>query len=119
MRLQIIFNSLGLTASYWQRTADEGLWGVEGLDAPFTIHGGFVSKGRASGRAAIWRFLFFEVTRVSGRAGVGHARRGGRPPKDTILPIQLQRTGYMGPRMTEKKDHGPRTDHGRDTIGHT
>ena len=70
MRLQIIFNSLGLTASYWQRTADEGLWGVEGLGAPLTIHGGFVSKGRASGRAAIWRFLFFEVTRVTGRAGV-------------------------------------------------
>ena len=63
---------------------------------------------RAGGDMA---FSIFEVTRVSGRAGVGHARRGGRPPKDTILPIQLQRTGYMGPRMSEKKDHGRTTDH--------
>ena len=72
---------------------------------------------RAGGDMA---FSIFEVTRVSGRAGVGHARRGGRPPKDTILPIQLQRTGYMGPRMSEKKDHhGPRTDGRTDTPSDT
>ena len=105
-RLHIIFNSLCSTASYWHRTTDEGLLGVEVGCSSRRLW----FKGRAGGRAGgKTAFLFLEVTRVSGRAERRRVTAGGRAIP--FLPIQLQRSRWG--RTTGYGKNGHDDDDGR------